>query len=241
MKFETLKPTVKIALFAGVLVAVLLIIFFGIRSSKKNRIVLENEPASLAQEEAPSEGIIGTSQADTTSSKAVVDKASIGVAASQVTTTPTVTPIISSVEANPGATEADTKHGVFRIMFNVKAGDRNVYINPTCQTVLGAMPNGVTFTLIKDGVTNENAELSSSSCVVLNRGLAEKTNGDNFLVRQGQENAFELVVVHHPKNPGNYKVRITQVGYSTIDGRGDKLFFIGSADAAALSTQAVTL
>jgi hypothetical protein len=159
----------------------------------------------------------------------------------QTVSTPTVVSVVTNVSSSAGATDADTKHGTFSVAFNVQAKDRDVYFNPSCQTANTSVANGVTYTLIKDGVRGDNTELGAASCVVLNRGIATQTPGGNYLIKAGQENVFELVVVHHPKESGNYKIRITQVGYSRIDGRGDTLFFISDADLGRLKTQANTL
>ena len=217
--------TGKIKKVLGISVGIIFIvcvIFFGARSNRKEHISYQESVPSISTD---------TKMPDTKVSKTV-----------QPVSTPTSTSIMSmvtNISATPGQSSTDPKHGTFSVMFNVIAGDKDVYVSPTCQISGSSMSStGVTFSIYKDGGTVEGI---APSCIILNHGLVSKTTNGNFLVKKGEQNPFELVVVYHPSQSGKYQVAITQVGYSTTDSVGNSLFKIAAFDISRLKTQELSL
>jgi hypothetical protein len=227
MTFQWNDTVKKISIGAAIVIVVALVIFFGARSNRNHAAITTGDMNKAS---------------DATTSQT----AGSGVVASQpkqqTVNYPTVASVVTRISAQDGATPSDVKRGTYSVLFNVQAKGTDVYFSPSCQPVSAPVTNnGATFALIKDGVRADNTVFAADSCVILNRGLAEKTSTGNYLIKAGTENVFELVVVDHPKAHGDYKVRITQVGYATTDKTGDKLFFISEFDSARLKTSALSL
>ncbi len=118
------------------------------------------------------------------------------------------------VDTNSPDEESDNE-GVYTIKFDVTAVDQNVYIPKTASRGV-SQTSGVTFRVLgTDGkpVTTGTASGGLSSTA--------DTDGNYFVVSEGDSETFTLTVNYDPETSGFYGVGLTRVNYSATAAKPD--------------------
>ena len=131
-----------------------------------------------------------------------------------------------------------TKHGLFTIEFTINAADKPLYLSQSCNPTLST--NGVSFSLVKDGVVTTDG-IGSGSCMVNSISGASLSTPGRFLINAYTPATFRVTVAAHPSVNGSYKIRINQVGYALSDISGNHILDMDSPTRDQMQTNTVSL
>ncbi len=223
---NTLKPhAAKIISGLIILIVVVVIIIIAVTAPKKS-----SAPGTEPTVTTPETGV--------TTTKPSTTPPTIGTAV--IGTEPYIIPYTAKATLTVDP-DADT-HGSFSVIFTIDPSNKDIVFSPTCKNGDGTtFTDGVAFSFIRDGAHVTNPNLSQASCVVLNRGTATKTADGYFLIKAGQQNPFELIVVNNPSDGGKYSLQLTNIAYRRSAKSVPLFFKLSPQTLSGLKTNTITL
>ncbi len=154
-------------------------------------------------------------------------------------TTTVIAPQLHFVSQTSTASgDEQIKHGVFTIDVSINAAEKDLYVSPTCQTT--PSKDGISFNLVKDGVSTTDG-LGSASCAVVSVSGASLAKSGRFMIPSFTVGTLKLIVTTHPSSNGSYKIRINQIGYTLSDATGTTILPMDSALRDQMQTNTVNL
>jgi len=226
-----MKNKTNLSIAAAVVIIIALIVI--IVATHHHHKTPDTIPADTAATQAPAQTATTASPIITKTTPVPTKKPASGLVFN-------VSPQVSFVSADATSTDdgTATKHGVFTIKFQVNAATDDLYISPICSQTPGT--DGITFGFTKSGIA-DTSSIGSNGCLVTSVSGAQNLASGRFKVHAYSAATFQLVIVSHPQTSGNYQAFISQIGYSTTDSKGTRVFSIEKATLDALKTNTISL
>lgn len=228
MNKETLKKYTPAIITSIIIITIIIIVIATHRKQEKTAIVI------------PTADTLTTTTGTPTTPAPVVPKTT------QPSTKPTsgltttiIAPQLHFVSQTSTASgDESIKHGVFTIDFSINAAEKDLYVSPTCTTTTSK--DGVSFNLIKDGIST-NDGLGSASCAIINVSGASLQKSGRFMIPAFTVGTLKMIVTAHPSLNGSYKMRINQIGYALSDSTGTTTLSMDSALRDQMQTNTTSL